>query len=49
MSMEFGAVTHRSAGLSVALDGTLESCTLARGRYVDLVTGFKDIYFDFLS
>ena len=49
MSMEFGAVTHRSSGLSVTFDRALESFTFACCCYVNLVTGFKDICFDFLS
>ena len=49
MTMVFGTMSHRSSGLTVSLDGTLESFTFACCSSVDFIACAKDIGLDFLS
>ena len=49
MTMIFGAVSHRSSGLSMSLDSTLETFTFGNSSYIDVIAVCKDISFNFLS
>ena len=48
MTMELGTVSHRSSGLSVSLNSTLETFTFGDCGYVDLIACSEDVCFDFV-
>ncbi len=49
MTMIFGAVSHRSSGLSMSLDSTLETFTFGDCSCIDVIAVCKDVSFNFLS
>ena len=48
MTMIFGTVGHRSSGLTVTLDGALESFTFGNSRGIDLVAFCEDVGLDLI-
>ena len=49
MTMIFGTVSHRSSGLSMSLDSSLEAFTFGDCSSIDVISCCKDVSFDFLS
>ena len=48
MTMELGAVSHRSSVLAISLDSTLESFTLGNSCNINLIACCEDFCLDFI-
>ena len=48
MTMELGAVSHRSSVLAISLDSTLESFTLGHSCNINLIACCEDFCLDFI-